>query len=395
MMEISTKEKDLKEVSAKHIKGYVYLAVTIVLYLIGPFLIKETYINAKTRYKKPFFIGYFCSGCFLVYIFPLLFRRIYRRCSKEVPEPNTKLLSDSRIFYVATVLGILGVAQCYLYNLAVEYTSVSSNMILHDTSDVFVYIFCIMLLGWKFSWTRFFAVFISVIGVFLIGYSDSYDSQQASSLKGDLISLSSTVFYGLLLTMTKVYIVDEDVMDWPKFFLYTGLSTLVIWIPVLWILHVTRLETFELPNRPTLYMLLLTGLLNYVIADYTFNLATVLLDPLLVDLGLGAISPLAMVIEHYYSNKQFDAIYLVGYGLIMVAFVILVIYDVCYEVKEQAESLEPTKPIEGGDEEEVEALKAGDDTDTVDCVLFNASLYLSNIYPVSYTHLTLPTICSV
>eukprot|EP00826_Nyctotherus_ovalis_P017494 TRINITY_DN15159_c0_g1_i2.p1 TRINITY_DN15159_c0_g1~~TRINITY_DN15159_c0_g1_i2.p1 ORF type:complete len:101 (-),score=25.38 TRINITY_DN15159_c0_g1_i2:17-319(-) len=77
MMEISTKEKDLKEVSAKHIKGYVYLAVTIVLYLIGPFLIKETYINAKTRYKKPFFIGYFCSGCFLVYIFPLLFRRIY------------------------------------------------------------------------------------------------------------------------------------------------------------------------------------------------------------------------------------------------------------------------------------------------------------------------------
>jgi len=346
-----------KEVSRKHFKGYVYLTITVFLYLIGPFLVKETYVNENTKYKKPFFIGYFCTGCLLIYAFPLLFRRMCKHCCKS--ETNKKLLSNLRTLYVATILGILGIVQCYLYYVAVEYTSISSNMILHDTSDVFVYIFCIMLLGWKFSWLRFLAVFISVVGVFLIGYSDSYDSQQATSLKGDLISLSSAVFYGLLLTLTKLYIEDEEAIDWSKFFVFNGLTSLIIWIPFIWLLHVTKIETFELPNAATLYILLITALLNYVIADYTFHLATVLLDPLLVDLGLGAVSPLAMVIEHYYDGKVFDAVYLIGYGLIILAFVLLVIYDFYYEVKEQIESLE-TKKVDG-DEEETEALKTDED----------------------------------
>ena len=347
--------KHAQDVSNKHMKGYFYLFITIVLYVISPFLVKETYINKDTHYKKPFFIVYFSTCCNLLFGIPLIFRF----CSKTATSVTNKpyALSNNRVMYISLVIGSLTLFQNYLYNAAVEYTAVSSNFILHDTSDAFVFIFCIIFLGWSFSWIRFFSICISIVGILLIGYSDSHDSKQPSSLFGDLLSLTSTVIYGLLGALTKMYIEEEDSIDWIKFLFYTGFTCGLAWLPILALFHYTEIEKFEIPNLRTLELLLANGIIAYALSNYTFSYATVLLDPLLVDVGLGILAPVAMVVDYYYEGKEFDFIYIVGYGFVTAAFIILMIYDYFFEIQEQVKTAELVKAKKETSNPKIENIK--------------------------------------
>jgi len=335
----------MKEVTQKHIKGYLYLIVVIILYVFSPFLTKETYRNSATQYCKPFFINYFCTACYIFYYLPTLYQNVYNKITgnsegNKEDEAQKEKYSDWEILKITTLLGIVQFVHTVAYYYAIKYTSIASNFILHDTSDVFVFIFCICILKWTFSWVRLSAVFISVLGISFIAYSDSSDNTQKFAILGDIIGLSSTLLYALHITLTKRLIEDEDSLDWSKFFYYQGISMTILFFPVLLILHFTGLETFEMPNFATLILLLINGIFAYDLPDYCLNLATVLLDPLLVDLGLGALSPISMVIDYFFENKTFDLPYLSGYSFVVLAFGILVYYDMYYEIEDQVEKSE-------------------------------------------------------
>ncbi len=336
----------MNEAARKHIKGYFYLLITIILYVITPFFVKELYINRSMSYNKPFFIGYFCSVLYVLYGIPMFIQKM-GQAGKQPKEAlavatldsNPKALTDRRILTIALILGVVTLTNSYFFNLGVDYTSVVSNFIIHDTSDVFVFVGCMVLLKWKFSWVRMGAVLASVIGVLFIAYSDSKDKHQTSPLLGDMFSICSTVTYALIIILTKMYIEDEESMDWSKYFYYMGVTTAVIWLPVLLLLHVTGIEPFELPNQPAFILLMANGIFGYVLPDYSLSISTVLLDPLVVDLGLGVLTPISMIIDYYYENKTLDAMYLSGYGFILGSFVAVVIYDFMHEIPKESQGL--------------------------------------------------------
>lgn len=335
----------MRSETQKHFIGYVYLILSIIICVAAPFIVRELYINEDTLYKKPFFIAYFCTIMYILYIVPAIWVN-HSKNSKSL-DPSTQSVvpyfplkngnsATIRLFILSTIIGAIGFVHSYFYNLGVEYTSVVSNFIIHDISDVIVFILCLLYLNWSFSWLRVLAIFVSIIGVSIIGYCDSHDTKNISPLLGDFFSIISTFFYALYLTLTKKYLDEEDI-DWNLYFYYSGITVAVSWLPFLLFLHYTGIEPFELPNTLGWILLLIEGFFGYVLADYTLSLATVNLDPLLVDLGLGAISPLALIFDHYYEDITYEWLYLIGYGFVALSFVIIVLYDFYYEIPSKEE----------------------------------------------------------
>ena len=323
------------------LRGYGYLGITIALYLGAPFLTKEMYSNQSMHYNKPFFIAYFSSSLYLIYSLPLLLSHLLRRPSpallSQPPERKSNQescttqgqITSGGTLGLAIILGSLNVLHTYLFNVGVAKTSVVSTVIIQDTSGAFIFLFCMLLLGWTFSWMRLLAVVVSVLGVILIAFADSSGQQHGSQIMGDLICVLSTIVYALFLTIMKKYIVHEDSINWNVYFTFTGMTTVVLWFPVLIFLHLFNIETFELPNHPAFLCLLAEGFLGYVLPDYTLSLSTIVLDPLVVDIAQGILGPLSMVFDYYYEGKTFGCLYLSGYSLTVISFFIIIIHNLC------------------------------------------------------------------
>jgi len=321
---------------SRRLKGYLYLGATLLLYAIYPFIIKTLFNNHNTNFDKPFFTTYFCSLFYLLYGIPMFF----------YSEKFFDYQKDKYTIIIATILAIIENVNCFFFNLGVKFTSVVSNFIIHDTSDVFVFCFCLILLKFPFSNIRALAVTIDVIGVLLVGYTDSFDDSQKSPILGDICSLFSTILYALYTTLTKFWIPDEDSIDWNKFFFYNGLSTLFLMFPFIPIFHFTNIESFSFPNMYAIGVLCIIGIFGYVLPDYGFSKATVLLDPLLVDLALGTLTPLSMIIDYYYENKRFEIMYIFGYILILMSFIMVAVYNFLYEMPNEENNI---KCIENSD----------------------------------------------
>lgn len=329
----------MNEETKKHIKGYLYLFGGVSLCMIAPFIIKLIYVEDASKYNKPLFIVYFCTSIYIIYAIPILLRKFLTKkdVKKELIQTNDIISSHWEIIKLAFIVQGVSTVHSYLYTLAILKTSVVSNMIIHDTSDSFIFVMCLFLLGWKFSWCRLTSVMVGNIGLMFVIMSDASDIKQASPIFGDCISIISTMFYGLTLTLAKKYIEDEDAIDWFYYYFYTGVMALIIGLPFLILWHYTGIEPFEWPSKTTLIFLAIEGISGYILTDYLLNLATVILDPLLVDIGMGLISPGGMVIDYIMEGKTYDYFYIIGYGLIVVSFLIVFYYDIMFTIPDEIE----------------------------------------------------------
>jgi solute carrier family 35 protein F5 len=69
-----------------------------------------------------------------------------------------------------------------------------------------------------------------------------------SLLFGDVLALTSAIFYALYITLLKVRIQDESRINMPLFFGFVGLFNIFPAPPVYVLLHFTGIETLEWPN---------------------------------------------------------------------------------------------------------------------------------------------------
>lgn len=64
---------------------------------------------------------------------------------------------------------------------------------------------------------------------------------------GDILAFTSAIMYGIYTTLMKKRIGDESRVDMILFFGFVGLFNFITLLPGFFILHFTRIETFELP----------------------------------------------------------------------------------------------------------------------------------------------------
>lgn len=113
----------------------------------------------------------------------------------------------------------------YFYNSGLNYTEISSSVILSNTSILFVLMFSLILLkSEKFSLLKLIGVLISFAGATMITISESEGSSKARNrILGDVFTVISALVYGLYATFLKLKLPsNEDAFSMTKFLGFVG-----------------------------------------------------------------------------------------------------------------------------------------------------------------------------
>lgn len=97
----------------------------------------------------------------------------------------------------------------------------------------------------------------------------------------------------------------------------------MVLLPLMYILNVTGVETFELPSRRVVVFLTVNGLVGTVLSDYLWLLSVLLTSPLISTLGLSLTTVLAMVVDFFLKGKTFGPMYMFGAVAILLGFLLV------------------------------------------------------------------------
>lgn len=187
---------------------------------------------------------------------------------------------------ITTALTIAGGS----WYVAVDLTTASDLTAIYNCSAFFAYAFSIPLLHDKLRFDKIFSVGVAIAGVLIVAYGDGGSVKRSDSpgepasgdlgnqagggdlpyrAIGNLIIGVGSVLYGLYEVVYKKLACPPEGTSPGRGMIFAqllgsligGFTLLVLWIPLL-LLHITGLETFELPRGETAWMLLISVLAN-------------------------------------------------------------------------------------------------------------------------------------
>lgn len=370
---------------ARRTLGIILLLITVILWTTSNFL--ASYIFADDTYSKPYFVTYFNTAFFAISLVPILLRIAQRDglCKISLPvwskwcrqdhgndrrrvsgndersQSNAPLLEDnasedgndrssSRRFEGGVVAcdvlnvretAVLSLEFSLLWFLAnyfvaacLEYTSVASSTILTSTSSIWTLLFGAILHVEKFTYKKLVGVLASLTGIILISMVDlsgdndrnrgsfPHKSQRELAI-GDILAFVSAVLYGAYSVVMKKRVENEDRVNMPLFFGLVGLFNLILLWPGFIVLHLTGIETFELPPTGKIWTIIILNSASSFVSDYCWAYAMLLTTPLVVTVGLSLTIPLSLVGQMVLSSQYSSGLYWLGAVVVVVSFLFI------------------------------------------------------------------------
>ncbi len=240
----------------------------------------------------------------------------------------------------------------YFAAACLEYTTVASSTILAATSSIWTLLIGTLFAVERFTVRKLVGVLASLAGVALISSIDmsgetdknrgTFPHKTPGEIAvGDILAFVSAVVYGIYAVMIKKRIGDERRVNLPLFFGLVGLMIVLLLWPVFIILHLTGIETFELPPDRRVTMIVLANSMTSLVSDLSWAYAMLFTSPLLVTVGLSLTIPLSlvgqMVLDHQYSS----ALYWIGAGVVLLSFIFINHEE---SKEEEATQVEPGHP---------------------------------------------------
>ena len=143
---------------------------------------------------------------------PLVQIEAKNKTSIDLSEEQTYesfVIETKRTFRLSLEFCFMWFCSNYFYNSGLANTSVTSSTVLCNTSSIFVYLISLALLeNVKLDKLKGFLVLISFSGIVTVTLSDEKDDSGTNSMKGNLLSLLSAMFYGLYAVVLKKRIPD-------------------------------------------------------------------------------------------------------------------------------------------------------------------------------------------
>ncbi|QHS72621.1 Thi74p [Saccharomyces paradoxus] len=342
-------------IDVDHMVGILLLAVVVVFWVGASCLTNELF--ETNAYNKPFFLTYLNISLFALYLAPDLWRIIqlrrkslHERTDRTLPiqtqesfsellplinsgssnSSNSSSLVDMRVkdtMRLSVLFCVLWFVANLAANSALSYTTVASSTILSSTSSFFTLFLATSLGIETFSMKKLLGLFVSLFGIILIVMQSSkqQDSVSASSfLVGNTLALLGSFGYSVYTTLLKYEISSKGLqLDIQMFLGYVGIFTFLLFWPVLIILDITHLETFELPSDPRIFFLVMLNCIIIFVSDFFWCKALILTSPLVVTIGLTFTIPLAMFADFVWQNASFTPWYIVGVFFIFISFLLV------------------------------------------------------------------------
>ncbi|XP_017868418.1 PREDICTED: solute carrier family 35 member F5 [Drosophila arizonae] len=178
-------------------------------------------------------------------------------------------------------------------------------------------------MGDKLTITKLIAATMSIAGVVVISMNDLHDSKMT---RGVLLALFSAFFYASYLVFVKRKSDTEEKVDIPLFFGFVGLWNLLLLWPIFFILHFTKIETFEMPSQGQFGMLFLNGFICTVLAVALWLWGCFLTSSLIGTLTMSLQIPLTIAFDVLLKQKPYSSLYWMGsIGLIMSVLLVVLL----------------------------------------------------------------------
>lgn len=241
------------------------------------------------------------------------------------------LLDTARLALEFCVLWFLA---NYFAAACLEYTTVASSTILSSTSSIWTLLLGSLMRVERFTVLKLVGVLASLGGVALISMVDvsggtdenrgSFPHKTPHELAiGDVMAFVSAVLYGFYTVFMKAKIGDETRVNMPLFFGLVGLSNVLLLWPGFIILHLTGLETFELPPTSRILNIVLINSASSLVSDFCWAYAMLLTSPLIVTVGLSLTIPCSLVGQMVLDSQYASALYWVGAGIMVLSFLFI------------------------------------------------------------------------
>ncbi|TDG47754.1 hypothetical protein AWZ03_005898 [Drosophila navojoa] len=176
-------------------------------------------------------------------------------------------------------------------------------------------------MGDKLTITKLIAAMMSIAGVVVISMNDLHDSKMT---RGVLLALFSAFFYASYLVFVKRKSDTEEKVDIPLFFGFVGLWNLLLLWPIFFILHFTKIETFEMPSQGQFGILFLNGFICTVLAVALWLWGCFLTSSLIGTLTMSLQIPLTIAFDVLLKQKSYTSLYWMG-SMSLIMSVLLVV----------------------------------------------------------------------
>ncbi|GJQ15469.1 hypothetical protein GpartN1_g7260.t1 [Galdieria partita] len=339
--------------------GIVLLLLVAVLWVSSSFLIQ--YIFGEVNYDKPLFLTYISTSFFSLYLLPVCCRWVYNKHKKlgstadinRLTEEETAVniqkeefshTADSSPYqvgvlttsptelaisshstlrnYVLNILqfGLLWLTANYVFNLALDRTSVASNSILSTLSSVFTLFLASYFQIERLSWLKFGYVLLNFVGVVFVTWSDSA-LRGSRTLIGDCFSILSALLYSFYVLFLQVRLLHSSPLDISELFGWMGLLMMICLVPVMFLWNILGFEKFVLPSFRSSLFLIMNALIGTVLSDYLWALAVVFTSPVLATMALSLTIPLSTVVDNLQGKAFFSSTYVLGAFCVFSGFV--------------------------------------------------------------------------
>lgn len=206
------------------------------------------------------------------------------------------------------------------FNWSLRGTSVTSNSIISTTSSFWTLLFCHLFKVERFTILRSLALVVTMAGVVLVAFADKKSGND--SLIGDALAIVSAICYGLYASFLRIRIKDEKQVKMPMFFGFVGFFNLILLWPLFFILHHTKVETFEIPSLKSTLILTINGLIGTVLSDLLWSLVIFLTSATVATVGLSLNVPFSLILDITIKQRKFPLQYYMGALVVLFGFLV-------------------------------------------------------------------------
>lgn len=386
-------ENIIKLINDHEVSNYK-LGVLLIICSITTWIIGLELVNVVLKsdgYTKPFFFAIIVGSCFSLNFLPDIYYWLTKSHNQlEIDErgldkqgldkfldqndfQQPSQLTKREVLVLAFQISLV----YFSYNLCIleslQFTSASNQTVIGTTSSIFTVFIGAYLKFDRFSLKKLFCVFASLLGVFLINYSESKKEaglddnifQPRNPFLGNCFALVGAFMYATYLILMKMKCgMGDKTTNERQLFGYVGVITILLGIPTLFIVDLFDIEKFEFPppDKSTLIAICINGVFS-VISDYTSVLAMLLTSPLVVSLSLTTAIPITIFIDYIvlflntHEPQPVSYVYFLGIVSMLTSVILIninitteneliedVIEDALEEVANNDEILSPSLP---------------------------------------------------
>lgn len=142
---------------------------------------------------------------------------------------------------------------------------------------------------------------------------------------GSIWSLVGAFFYAVYIVLMRYNVMHDGMLNFPMFFGFIGLFSLILMWPIILLLNFTQLELFEWPTREQWLLILVNGLCGTVISELLWLWGSFMTSSLVGTISISFTIPMAVYFDVFFKDIEYPRLFFLGTIPMFSSFIIIIL----------------------------------------------------------------------